>query len=77
LSQQAKQLFEMAGTFNFTITAAGGGLCPGGRDYALVIACRTINVTPANPNLPPGSVGAPFTDSNGRFGRRPYQIAVN
>ncbi len=43
-----------AGTYNFTITATDGSLCPGSHDYALVIDCRTINITPANPNLPTG-----------------------
>jgi hypothetical protein len=68
----------MAGTFNFTITAAGSGLCPGSRDYALVIACRTINVTPANPNLPPGSAGAAYNrtfTANG--GLAPYGFSIS
>ena len=68
---------EMAGTFNFTMTATGSGRCPGSRDYALVIACRTINVTPANPNLPPGSAGAAYNrifTANG--GLAPYSFSV-
>ncbi len=67
-----------AGTFNFTITATGSGLCPGSRDYTLVIACRTINVTPANPNLPPGSAGAAYNrafTANG--GLAPYDFSIS
>jgi hypothetical protein len=68
----------IVGTFNFRITAAGGGLCPGSRDYALVIACRTINVRPANPNLPPGEVGAAYNrvfTANG--GLAPYGFSIS
>ncbi|MGH9844699.1 MAG: ExeM/NucH family extracellular endonuclease, partial [Blastocatellia bacterium] len=33
------------GTFNFTITATGGG-CMGSRDYTITIACQAIAITP-------------------------------
>lgn len=67
----------IAGAFNFTITATDGSLCPGSHDYALLIACRTINVTPANPNLPPGEVGAAYNrtfTANG--GLAPYGFSI-
>ena len=66
-----------AGTFNFTITATDGSLCPGSRDYALVIACRTINVTPTNPNLPSGEIGASYNrvfTANGSLA--PYSFSI-
>ncbi len=68
----------MPGTFNFTITATGSGLCPGSHDYELAIDCRTINVTPANPNLPPGSTGAAYNrtfTANG--GLAPYGFSIS
>ncbi|MGH9842706.1 MAG: putative Ig domain-containing protein, partial [Blastocatellia bacterium] len=66
-----------AGTFNFTVTATGGNLCPGSRDYALVIACRTINVTPANPTLPPAEAGAPYNRTvTATGGLAPYSFSI-
>jgi hypothetical protein len=50
----------LAGSYDFTITATDGGLCPGSQDYTLVIDCPIISVRPANPNLTPGQVGAPY-----------------
>jgi hypothetical protein len=66
-----------AGTFQFTITATGPGLCPGSRDYALVIACRTINVSPANPNLPTGEVNAAYSRAfTASGGLAPYSFSI-
>ncbi len=66
-----------AGRFRFTIMATEGSLCTGSRDYALVIDCPAIAVTPANPNLPPGTVGAAYNrafTANG--GRAPHGFSI-
>jgi FG-GAP repeat protein/putative Ig domain-containing protein len=68
----------MAGSYDFTITATDGSLCPGSHDYTLVIDCPVISVSPANPNLPPGQVGASYNrgfTANG--GLSPYSFSVS
>jgi large repetitive protein len=68
----------MVGRYDFTIMATDGSLCPGRRDYTLVIDCPVITVTPANPNLPPGSAGAAYNrtfTANG--GLAPYGFSIS
>jgi hypothetical protein len=49
-----------SGTFNFAIQANDSGGCSGMTAYVLTISCPTIQINPANPNLPNGTAGAPF-----------------
>src|SRR5262249_1954915 len=67
----------MAGIYDFTITATDSSLCPGYRDYTLVIDCPAITVRPANPNLPVGTVGAPYSGAfTASGGLAPYSFSV-
>jgi FG-GAP repeat protein/putative Ig domain-containing protein len=68
----------MAGSYDFTITATDGSLCPGHRDYRLVIDCPAITVRPVNPNLSPGQVGAPYAQTfTASGGLAPYSFSVS
>jgi hypothetical protein len=67
----------MPGTYDFSITATDGSFCPGRRDYSLVIECPVIAVRPANPNLPAGTVGAPYSGAfTASGGLAPYSFSV-
>jgi FG-GAP repeat/Putative Ig domain len=68
----------MPGRYDFTITATDGSVCPGHRDYRLVIDCPVITVRPANPNLPPGRVGAPYAGAfTANGGLAPYSFRIS
>jgi hypothetical protein len=66
-----------SGTFSFTIRATDSGGCSGSTAYVLTVSCPAIQITPANPNLPNGTAGAPF---NGAFtvigGTAPYSFSI-
>src|SRR5262249_30754708 len=47
----------VTGAFSFEVRGADAYGCSGSRTYVLTINCPTINVEPANSNLPNGVVG--------------------
>ena len=69
----------MPGTYDFTITATDGSrMSRPAATTALVIDCPTITVRPANPDLPPGRVGAPYTGAfTANGGLAPYSFSVS
>ncbi|MGH9753669.1 MAG: putative Ig domain-containing protein [Blastocatellia bacterium] len=66
-----------SGAFNFAVRATDSGGCSGVTAYVLTVNCPTIQINPANPNLPNGTAGAPF---NGAFtvmgGTAPYSFSI-
>lgn len=53
----------VTGAFNFAVRVADGFGCFGSRAYVLTINCPTINIEPANSNLPNGSVGTAYNQA--------------
>jgi uncharacterized protein (TIGR03437 family) len=54
----------VGGNFSFTIVATDSGGCIGFRLYNLFIdPCSLITINPADPNLPPASISAPYTQT--------------
>jgi hypothetical protein len=56
----------MSGDFTFTVRATDANNCTGQRQYLLTIhgmICPTITVSPSNPTLTAGTVGANYTQS--------------
>jgi hypothetical protein len=66
-----------AGSFDFTVTATDDTICPGSRDYSLVIECSTITVRPGNPSLRSGTVGTPYSKTfTATGGVAPYTFSI-
>jgi len=64
------------GTFNFSVRAIDANGCVGVQAYSLFVSstCPTITVTPANPNLPPATVGTPYSQTfSATGGAAPYR----
>ncbi len=58
----------VTGEFSFEVRAADGYGCFGSRAYVLTISCPTINLEPANSNLPNGAVGTAYTQTTSATG---------
>jgi hypothetical protein len=68
----------MAGTYTFAIAATDGTLCPGSREYTLVIECQAITVRPGNPALPRGTVGVAYSRTfTAARGILPYSFSIS
>ena len=66
-----------SGTFNFAIQATDSGGCSGATAYVLTINCPTIQINPANPNLPNGTAGTPFNRAFTVMGGfAPYSFSI-
>jgi len=66
-----------SGTFSFSVRAIDANGCVGSRAYTLFVSstCPTITVTPADPNLPPATVGTPYTQTfSATGGAAPYRV---
>jgi Ice-binding-like/Putative Ig domain/Dockerin type I domain/NHL repeat len=70
---------NLAGTFNFTITAKDTNLCPGSRAYSIVIGppiCPVIGVGSLT-GLPIGAIGSAYNQTISTFGgTTPYTFSV-
>ncbi|MBI1765507.1 MAG: putative Ig domain-containing protein [Acidobacteria bacterium] len=63
-----------SGVFNFRVTAAGFGGCTGFLDYALVVICQTVTLSPAS--LPSGTAGTAYSQSVSASPAGAYTYAV-
>jgi hypothetical protein len=64
-----------SGSFKFTVTATDKNSCQGTQSYTIVIACRTITLTPTS--LPDGTVATAYTQTiTASGGKSPYTFAV-
>jgi hypothetical protein len=67
------------GTFTFNISATNGSGCTGARSYTLIVSptCPAITILPTESNLPPATVGTPYTQTlSATGGAAPYQAAM-
>jgi uncharacterized protein (TIGR03437 family) len=66
-----------SGTFPFSVRATDANGCIGVRAYTLIVSatCPAITVAPTNPNLPPATVGVPYTQTfSATGGAAPYRV---
>ncbi|WP_265975098.1 putative Ig domain-containing protein [Brucella intermedia] len=65
------------GTYTFTISATDANGDVGSQQYTVVIETPTITINPANPTLPSGKVGRPFSQQiSASGGKEPYEYKV-
>lgn len=67
---------SQSGTFNFTVTATDNLNCAGTQNYALLINCPTVTITPAS--LANGFVGTSYSQTvTATGGTSPYSFSVS
>jgi len=69
----------VTGEFSFEVRVTDGFGCFASQSYALTIDCPTINVAPANSNLPNGAVGTAYNQTfsaTGGVGAYAFDVAA-